>query len=354
MKILYINTEKTWRGGERQSYYSLIGLKSEGVDVELLCLKETPLDEIALNENIPFHGTGNVTSAFFFLTQNGKKYDLIHSQSSKANKLAVLSKIFHRRPILYTRRVDFKQHGLKRRIFYYFTDKVIAVSEAIKQVLENSGIKEIAVIPDIVVKKNLNKKRALGFKRKLLGTKKHRSVKIIATTTALVGHKDPFTMVDAIYELARIRNDFIFLHFGNGYLLDETRARIKKLNLEDKYLLMGFMEDAEDFFSIFDVFAMSSKEEGLGSSVLDAFIYKVPVVSTNAGGLKETVFSRGLLSAVGDSKSFAQNLNRILNDTKLRKSLVAKAFREVNKIYSSENSAKEHIRIYKKLLKDRK
>ena len=61
MNILEVNTEKTWRGGERQTLYNAIGLKQLGHQVTLLCLKDYPLamyakqhhiDVIEINNNV--------------------------------------------------------------------------------------------------------------------------------------------------------------------------------------------------------------------------------------------------------------------------------------------------------------
>ena len=110
---------------------------------------------------------------------------------------------------------------------------------------------------------------------------------------------------------------------------------------------MGYYETVEDFFSIFDVFVMSSEEEGLGSSVLDAFIYKVPVVSTNAGGLKETLSERGLLCPVKDAKCLANSINNILEDKVLCMQLVSKAYNDVKKEYSLQENIEKYVRIFK-------
>ena len=91
---------------------------------------------------------------------------------------------------------------------------------------------------------------------------------------------------------------------------------------------------------------MSSQEEGLGSSVLDAFIYKVPVVSTDAGGLKETVEGRGLLCHVKDSKCMADSINRILEDKLLREKLVNQAYNDVKEHYSLKQNINKCVRIF--------
>ncbi|HBI23961.1 MAG TPA: glycosyltransferase family 1 protein, partial [Nitrospiraceae bacterium] len=203
------------------------------------------------------------------------------------------------------------------------------------------------VIPSIAERKDLNIERGETLKHELGLTKQ----KIVATIAALVPHKDPMTMVETIKELSGLRNDFVFLHFGDGHLNREVMKKLKQYNLEDVYKLMGFYENVEDFFSIFDVFVMGSHEEGLGSSVLDAFLYRVPVVSTDAGGLKEAVSGRGLLCPVKYPKCLAESINTIIENKVLREKFIIKAFNDVNEYYSMKRNIEEYIKIFNSLLK---
>src|SRR3546814_12793591 len=75
-----------------------------------------------------------------------------------------------------------------------------------------------------------------------------------------------------------------------------------------------------------DVFVLSSRHEALGTSVLDAFLYSVPVVATDAGGLKELLAQgRGLLCPVGDHDALADAIDRVLTDRGLRADMVEQA-----------------------------
>jgi len=342
MRILEINTEKTWRGGERQTFYTIKGLKDAHVSVELLCLKGYPLSERARILSIPVHTVKGQGEGIKFLMKYGRSFDIIHAQTAKGQSIAVITKVFHNRPIVYTRRVDFIPKGNLARLKYKLTNKVIAISTPIKKILEEFGFNNIEIIPSAVVETGLNRKRGDDLKRELCISGK----KIIATISSLVPHKDPFTMVETIKELSEIRTDFVFLHFGDGALKTELTEKITKYKLEDIYKLLGFYDNVEDFFSIFDLFVMSSQEEGLGSSVLDAFIYKVPVVSTDAGGLKETVEGRGLLCHVKDAKCLAYSINRILEDKLLRDKLVNKAYNDVIEHYSLKENIEQYVRIF--------
>jgi glycosyltransferase involved in cell wall biosynthesis len=342
MKILEINTEKTWRGGERQTYYNILGMQQQGLELELLCRKRFPLSEKAAELRIPVHPVKGAFDAILFLMKRGHCYDIIHTQTAKAQFYAVLTKWMHRRPVVYTRRVDFVPKGRFTLLKYRLTDKVVAISEAIKIILTDFKVRNITIISDAVAPKILHKKRV----DQIVQSNQWTGKKIIATTAAFVQHKDPLTMVRTIAELYKIRQDFIFLHFGTGPLAPQVFHEINELKISGCYRIMGFIDDVENFFSVFDVFTMSSEEEGLGSSVLDAFIYKVPVATTDAGGLKEIVKERGLLSAVHDPVQLARNINRLLDDPGLGKDFTEKAYAYVVENHSVEKIATDYKELF--------
>lgn len=346
MHILEVNTEKTWRGGERQTWYNIKGFRDVAQKVDLLCLGGFPLEEKTKALNIPIHCIKSKAKAFAWLAKHGSAYDIIHVQTANAQFHALLAKPFHGRPVVYTRRVDFVPKGFFTKMKYRMTDKLIAISTPIKEILESIGVKKVALITEIVVGNKLNKERSAFF----LSERNIAGKKILATTSAIVQHKDPLTMAAAIYELSKKRQDFVFLHFGDGVLKDTLEAKIKEYGIEDFYKLMGFVDRVEDFFSVFDAFVMSSEEEGLGSSVLDAFMYKVPVISTSAGGLKEIIGDAGLVSDIKDPKALAANLDRILSDGALKNTLTEKAYEITLRRNSITGVTEQYLEVFKQTL----
>lgn len=347
MKILQVNTEKTWRGGERQTYYNMLGFLQQGHEVELVCRKDFPLHHKAKELDINIHPVSNGLQAIMYLIKHARYVDIVHAQTASAQMYGVISRLFHRTPVVYTRRVDFIPNGFFTKIKYNRTDKLVAISGAIKDILEYFGQSNIEVIPDIANPKQLNRDRAT----KLIHFRGWHNKKIIGTVAALVPHKDPITMVNAVHQLSQMRDDFMFLHFGEGELQQEVEKEIAHLNVSRWYHLMGHVDDVEDFFSIFNLYAMSSQEEGLGSSVLDAFQYKVPVVSTNAGGLKEVVEGNGLICDVHDAKALAIAMNEVLNDADLAAAITESAHESVEKKYSLRVITEQYIKLFESLVK---
>ncbi|MEO6884159.1 MAG: glycosyltransferase [Bacteroidia bacterium] len=346
MKILEVNTEKSWRGGERQTFYNMKGFRDAGLEVDVLCRKKYPLSHISKKNDFNTYQVKSFFQTILFLLFYGNDYDLIHAQTAKAQFAAVLSKFIHRKPVVYTRRVDFVPSGFFTKMKYRFTNKLIAISNPVKTILENFGMENVSVISDALEISPIDKERA----EKFIFENSWKDKKIIGTIAALVPHKDPITMVNAIYELSLLRNDFVFLHFGEGVLEKKVEAEIEKLGLEKIFFLNGFTEDVTDYFSVFDVFAMSSEEEGLGSSVLDAFIYKVSVASTNAGGLNELISGRGLVSEKKDAKMLAKNISELLDNQNLKNELTEKAFLYASERHSIPAITAEYISVFEKLL----
>ena len=324
MQILEINFERTWRGGERQTLYDAMGCRSHGQQVTVLCRSGFPLQQKATAEGFEVKGFTGIFNVILFLLFNCRKYDVFHVQTSHMLTYCIITKPFHGAKIIFTRRLDFVPKKWITRLKYQLTDHVVAISTAIKKILENFGLKNVALISEIVVPRTLDKARGL----KLLGDLGIKpGTRILATTSALVQHKDPLTMVEAIRLLKGQRQDFVFLHFGNGVLESAVKEKIQEHQLQDVYKMMGFYDNVEDLFSIMEVFVMSSEEEGLGSSVLDAFIYKVPVVSTSAGGLKDLVEDgRGVVCEKHDPKALAQGINLLLNDNVIAREIAEKAY----------------------------
>jgi len=347
VKILQINTEKTWRGGERQTLYNIQGFLQQGHEVELLCRKNFPLHQKAKELDIPIHVVSNGLQAIMYLIKHARYTDVIHAQTSSGQLYGVISSLFYKTQVVYTRRVDFVPRGFFTKLKYKHTNKLVAISSAVKNILENFGLQNISVISDIAIAKTLNEDRA----KKLIHFRGWHNKKIVATVAALVQHKDPLTMVRVIYHLSQMRDDFMFLHFGEGVLRQGVEKEIARLNVSRWYHLMGHVDDVEDFFSVFDVFTMSSEEEGLGSSVLDAFIYKVPVVTTSAGGLKEVVEGNGLVCDVKDAKALALSINEVLNNADLRKDITDSAYETVITKYSIETITKKYEEVFEEVLK---
>lgn len=351
MTVLEINLATGWRGGERQTLYNMLGLRNAGVTVHLACLEGSTLETNAIKEGFEVTSCKSLWAAVFCLARIGGQFDFIHAQNSQILTYCLLTKVFHRTKVIFTRRVNFAQHGFFTKLKYRFTDKIVAISQAVKETLETfTDRKDIEVISDIVIQENaIDVSRAKAAIAHLNIDGQH----IIGTVAALSSEKDPMTLLRGIQKLAQRRSDFTLLHFGAGELEDDVAQKIKELNLQHRYFLMGFAHQVEDFYSLFEVFVMTSKQEGLGSSVLDAFVNKVPVVSTNAGGLKDLLSGeRGFACEVGDADEIARGIEVLLEDKAKREKYVNNAFDYVCKNHSMQYISEQYVSLMRKAKKN--
>ncbi len=348
MRVLELNTEKTWRGGERHTYYTVKAFRDAGLEVEIVAREGYPLATRCRELGVRVHGVRNNLEALGFLLRKGADYDIIHAQTPKTQGIAVLSKPVHRRPVVCTRLVDFKPRGFLSILKYRLTDRMIALNRSIKEVLHSIGVQRVEIIPIMYETEKPEVERAVDFlKRRGIEAGNRR---IVATVSALTPQKDPLTTVRVVEELRKLRDDFLFLHFGDGFMLEEVREEIRRRGLEGVYKLLGFVENPTDFYPLFSVYVMTSLNEGTPLSILDAFHCRVPVVATDIPALRETLQGRGFLCPVRDARCMAERIDRLLSDASLAEEVVERAFRWVTEVFSLDRLALEYIRVFRELV----
>ena len=112
--------------------------------------------------------------------------------------------------------------------------------------------------------------------------------------------------------------------------------------------LPGFRANVIALQKSFDIFAMSSVTEGLGSSMLDAMACGVPVVGTRAGGIPEAIEhgQSGLLVRPNHADELAAALVDLLKNPALRAQLGAAGRRRVEQEFSVEKMVEGTLAVY--------
>lgn len=352
MHILELNMERGWRGGERQTLYSMRQFRQAGHEVSLLARRAGPLAQRALCEGFAVHEFDRSAGVLRFLMGPGRRFDIVHAQTANTATCAALTRWAHRRPVVFSRRTSFKAQSKSwaTRFKWGRIDLLVAISEAAAEEPRRLGFEPL-IIRSAVEPVVADEQRVARFRDQF----KPGARRLIGTSAALTPEKDPLTMIRAVHQLSRWRDDFIFFHWGGGgSLAGEAAELVADLDLQGRYIFTGFQDDVESLYSILDVFAMSSRNEALGSSVLDAFLQRIPVVSTNAGGLAESLSDgRGILCDVGDSLALARGMQRLLDDTALRASIVGQAYAYVRAEHDVQNMARRYLRAFEGLVRDR-
>ncbi len=268
---------------------------------------------------------------------------VLHAHDAHAVALAGVCSVATRVPLVATRRVDFhlRRPGLWRR-----AERVIAISAAVADVLAADGIQleRIVVVHSGVDLAAAREAESLGL-RERLGLPDDAT--IACTIGALVPHKDHVTLIHAARRLAGRFPNLHWVIAGEGELRPLLEWLIRELEVTDRVHLMGQVTYPLRLLADADVYVMSSREEGLGTSVLDAMARGIPVASTSAGGLPEMLQQgAGLLVPPRNPDALAGAVQRILCDTELRRGLIERATRAVER-FSAERMAGEVLSVYR-------
>jgi glycosyltransferase involved in cell wall biosynthesis len=349
LRILQINTERGWRGGERQTLLTAISLRARGHDVELLLRKGSALAERARALGLVVHTAGGGFAFGCWLALHGSRYEVLHAQTAKVVAWTVAAALAHRRPVVFSRRTSFPvgARSWLTRLKWRRLDQMVAISEAAAHAPRALGV-STQVIPSAVLPIKANATRIQDFlKYRLLEGKR-----LVGTAAALSVEKDPVTLIHAAAKVCAQFDDVVFVHWGAaGAASHAAQQAIAELGLQDRYLLLGFEPDVEQLFAALSVFVMASRYEALGSSVLDAMLQNVPVVSTDAGGLKETVCEgRGLVCAPGDADTMAAHISFMLAQPERAQAMARVAYAAVRAEYAVDKMVERYIEVYREVL----
>jgi glycosyltransferase involved in cell wall biosynthesis len=361
MKILHINTERTWRGGEQQTLNLLVGLKARQVASDLVCQPDSPMLERAQGAGVrvvPIAMRGEIDLAAALqirkLIKQGR-YDIIHCHTSHAHSLAYLASVGVGVTRLVTRRVDFsifrhsflKLSGIKYR---FMADYYIAISHKIKEVLVNDGIAGDRIF---VAHSGIDPQRFMTANGGRLRAEFNigENQPVVINVAHLAGHKGQIYLVQAIPRVLAKLPDARFFIVGQGELMDELKAAAAALGLKDELVLTGFRDDVADFYQIADLYVMSSVQEGLGTAVLDALALAKPVVATDCGGLPEIIRDgrTGRLVAPADPAALANGIVDMLSRADAAQAMARQGQAMVQKSFSIDAMVEKNIEIYHKV-----
>lgn len=101
---------------------------------------------------------------------------------------------------------------------------------------------------------------------------------VIGTVGRVVEEKNPFFVIDIASELVKKDIQFKFLWVGDGYLIEEVRARLREEKLDDYFILVGSKENVADYLFAMDVFILCSKSEGFGISAIESQASGLPTL----------------------------------------------------------------------------
>jgi L-malate glycosyltransferase len=361
MFSLHIDTARTWRGGQNQVLLTVNGLRAIGHRAALVAHPGGELRRRAAEglELIPIAPRTEMDlSAAWKLSRLVKRLapDIIHAHdphgvamASLALSLGGAAAAGAQTPVLVaSRRVDFHLKGNSfSRWKYRQVDCFIAASDAIRRMLVADGIPDDRTV---TVHEGIDIEHVLAAP----AVNVHEAfflphgAPVVGNVAALAPHKGQRYLIEAAHQVVQQLPDARFVILGEGDLRQHLEKLVHEHHLQKHVLLPGFRTDVLGCIKGFDLFAMSSVTEGLGTSLLDAMACARPIVATTAGGIPEIVEDNvnGLLVPPRDQTALANAIVRALNDAGLRRRMGEAGLARVHARFTVEKMVAETAAVY--------
>jgi glycosyltransferase involved in cell wall biosynthesis len=337
--ICHINLAKGFRGGERQTLLLVQALSEKSIQTIVtrkgsdLSYKAKKMEGITVIE---------LTKPFLFHIPRLKSQSIVHAHESKAAHLAYFLNHFYRIPYIITRRVTKPpKNGFFFKAVHSRASQVVAISNPVKSILDTVH-KEFntRVIFSSFSKLPVDEGNVRRLKQK------YKNKFIVGHVGALVNKdKGQIHIIHTAKRLLTRYPDIHFLFLGDGRDKDWFHKEAEGFtNMEFK----GFKTNIGDYYATFDLFLFPSLSEGLGSSILDAFYFHLPVIASSTGGIPDIIThgENGLLIPPGDEDQLYRQILTLYKD----RIQAARLGRQANASLASfdiQNTSCQYLELYK-------
>lgn len=366
MKILHLMGHGGVGGAERLAISMVGGLIERGHEATLVnTWTNSPLNAAAAVADIPFVALSGGTRriGLRWLREvggylRGHRFDIVHAHGLRVS----LGLRFLRRRIGHARHV-MTIHGLERqrtrwqalidRKTEHRVDLVVCVSRAVAemrtslvgtpasrlQVITN-GIDVSVFSPGVEPPSRESLGLPTGF--------------LVAAVGSFRPEKDHANLLEAIRVGGRRLRAATFVLVGDGDLKDTVAADVDRMELTDRVLFTGAVDDVRPILRACDAFVMSSHSEGMPCALMEAMALGKPVVSTAVGGVTEVAEheKHALLVPARSPEALADGLVRLMEDPALRIRLGTAAAERIRSEFSHDSMIDRHLDMYESLLRD--
>ncbi|HEV3374718.1 MAG TPA: glycosyltransferase family 4 protein [Candidatus Acidoferrum sp.] len=357
MRVLFVDLEREWRGGQSQALFTIQGLRDNGHEVELLAARGSPLAKRLARRGIPVREVARfglrawAASEMRRLIEQGR-FDLVHLNEPHAVTSAWMAGVQGKLPLLFSRRIGFPlQRNWASRRRYRAIERFLPNCKAVAQSLMEAGIaaERISVVNEGVELPSPVTPEMRPSARKQWGVKEAEF--LFGCTSVFVPEKGQRHLIEALPQVREQFPQARLLLAGDGRCRAELESLAKQLGQNEAAIFAGFVEDIDEVHKALDAYVFPSEFEGTGTALQAAMAWGLPCISTARGGLNEVVDNeRTALVAEPEGKEFAGAMIRMLNDPGLRKKLGEAGRREIEKRFSAAQMVKNTIHVYEDVL----
>jgi glycosyltransferase involved in cell wall biosynthesis len=348
------------RGLNRDRFESrlIAGDVGEG-EADFIALRDPELPVLkipALGRSVRFGGD---LRAFVAIRRAIRDYrpDIVHTHTAKAGVLGRLAAATCRVPVRVHTFHGHVLHGYFKRwvtrlvrivegLLARRTTALVAVGERVRDELLGAGIgrsdQYVVIPPGVALEARPDRVSA----RNGLGLPLNRP--LVLFVGRLTAVKRPDRLIEAMALVLDTRPDAVLAIAGEGELLEETRSRAEPLGESVRFL--GWQRDIAGLYAAADCMVLTSDNEGMPVTLIEAAMAGVPSVTTDVGSAREVVLDgvTGLVVAP-DAAAVADGLVRLLdNDLRHRMGAAARARAEAE--FDTRRLITDHESLYERLV----
>ena len=178
------------------------------------------------------------------------------------------------------------------------------------------------------------------------------SAPVIGTVGRQNAVKRQDVLLRAFAEVRRQKPDAHLVLVGDGPLRDELRGLAADLGLNGSVHFAGSQPHSGPYLRAMDVFALTSRSEGMPQAALEASVVGVPIVASRVGGIPELIQDgrTGLLIPAGDHAAFAEAFLKLLRDRELARTLSEAGRERVLRTFHVGRMAADYHRDFMQML----
>lgn len=352
MKVLQMVASLRVGGAEKLVSDLAVALNEAGIetDVAVFCNEETIFSGelrrnrvkiIAVRPTDGMYSLNRVVELKRLL----KKYDIAHTHTTPAQLAAAMASAGTRCRLVTTehstnnRRRESKVWRPFDRLMYGRYDAIVGCSEetteSLRRYLPNIAPKLTTIFNGVDIERI---QTAESCKEIAQGLPKRTNVVMVGR---MCYPKDQKAIVRAA---ALMSEDFHFWFAGDGPELSACQSLAEKTGVGDRCHFMGSRSDIASILQAADVYVHSSQWEGLPLSILEAMAAGLPVIATDAKGIRDIVRGAGVLVPPSDPEALAHALLNLDRDR------TSTACEERVKDYDLPTMTQKYIEIYQRVL----
>lgn len=344
-KICFFNTAMAWGGGEKWHYDMASYLTSQGISALFICKKNSALHKKLKISDIPFYLI-NISNTSFLnpfklfklrkIFQNNDIDTIVLNLSQDLKSGGISAKLANVNRIIYRRgsAIPVRNTFLNKLIFKMIVDEILVNSIETKKCIlkENSKIFPEQFIK--VIYNGIDCQKFIESEHKNLYKRKNNEV-VLTNLGRLEQQKNQTFLIEIAAELNRRNINFHMLIGGKGRLQKNLEKKIKKLKLNDKIDLLGFIKNPKNLYESGDIFLLSSFWEGFGYVIAEAGICKKPVIAFDISSNPEIIINgkTGFLVEKNSVQKFCDKIEFFCENKKEIKNIGNNAFNHIQNYF---------------------